>query len=38
MTVDSQLAKKGLDTKVLGTNRLQEIAKEYRLQGFEVVI
>ena len=38
MTVDSQLAEKGLDAKVLGTNRLQGIAEKYRLQGFEVVI
>ncbi len=38
MTVDSQLAKKGLDTKVLEKNRLQDIAEKYRLQGFEVVI
>ncbi len=38
MTVDSQLAEKGLDTKVLEQNRLQGIAEKYRLQGFEVVI
>ncbi|MFN5301694.1 MAG: hypothetical protein ACK5C9_03425 [Pseudanabaena sp.] len=38
MTVDSQLAEKGLDAKVLEKNRLQGIAEKYRLQGFEVVI
>jgi hypothetical protein len=38
MTVNSQLAEKGLDTKVLETNRLQGIAEKYRLQGFEVLI
>ncbi|PZU94940.1 MAG: hypothetical protein DCE90_13855 [Pseudanabaena sp.] len=38
MSVDSKLAKNGLDTKVLETNRLQGIAEKYRLQGFEVVI
>jgi hypothetical protein len=38
MTVDSQLTKKGLDTKVLAKNRLQGIAEKYRLQGFDVVI
>jgi REase_AHJR-like len=38
MTVDFQLAEKGLDTKVLEQNRLQEITEKYRLQGFEVVI
>ena len=38
MTVNSQLAEKGLDSKVLEKNRLQEIAEKYRLQGFEVVI
>ena len=37
MAVDSQLAEKGLDTKVLERNRLQAIAEKYRLQGFEVV-
>ncbi|MBD2150486.1 hypothetical protein H6F44_10190 [Pseudanabaena sp. FACHB-1277] len=38
MTVNSQLAEKGLDTKVLEQNRLRGIAEKYRLQGFEVVI
>jgi len=38
MTVDSQLTEKGLGTKVLERNRLQEIAEKYRLQGFNVVI
>ena len=38
MTVDSQLAEKGLDAKVLEKDRLQGIAEKYRLQGFEVVI
>ena len=38
MTVNSQLAEKGLDTKVLEKNRLQGIVEKYKLQGFEVVI
>lgn len=38
MTVNFQLAEKGLDAKVLEKNRLQGIAETYRLQGFEVVI
>lgn len=38
MTVDFQLAEKGLDTKVLEQNRLQGIAEKYKLQGFEVVV
>ncbi|BBC26459.1 hypothetical protein ABRG53_4202 [Pseudanabaena sp. ABRG5-3] len=35
MTVDSQLAEKGLDAKALERNRLQGIAEKYRLKGFE---
>ena len=38
MIVDSQLAEKGLETKVLEKNRLQGIAEKYKLRGFEVVI
>ena len=38
MTVNSQLAEKGLDAKVLEKDRLQGISEKYRLQGFEVVI
>jgi len=38
MTVNSQLAKNGLDAKALERNRLQGIAEKYKSQGFEVVI
>ena len=38
MPVDSQLAEKGLDAKILEKNRLQGIAEKYRSQGFEVII
>lgn len=38
MTVDSQLADKGLGAKTTEKFRLQAIAEKYRLQGFEVVI
>jgi len=38
MILDSQLAEKGLETKVLEKNRLQGIAEKYKLRGFEVVI
>ena len=38
MIVDSQLAEKSLETKVLEKNRLQGIAEKYKLRGFEVVI
>lgn len=31
MTINSQLADKGLDSKVLEKNRLQAIAEKYRL-------
>ena len=38
MILDSQLAEKGLETKVLEKNRLQGIAEKYKLRVFEVVI
>ena len=38
MIVDSQLAEKGLETKVLEKNRLQGIVEKYKLRGFEVVV